>query len=313
MNQINRHNSWLRSAYPELYTKINNLLSDPSLEVNLARSGQPTLKAGGVQLHSAYDPVREAESIAEKALVNVSEKDVLVICGLGLGYIAEAVRKRFNGKMVIVEPDLAMVQKALSTRSLEFLSEVKVVFGLSPDETAAVIESELGNSKDWNSIKLIKHQSSIKLQQPFYDELNHIINERRNKTDSGLGILVVTPVYGGSLPVARYCASAFERLGHRVELLDNEIYDNARQQIEAVSSNRNHRNQLTGMLTTLMAESITAKALDAAVDLVFLTAQSPMTPEVIQELKRHGIPTAFWFVEDWQYFTYWHDWAPLYD
>jgi spore maturation protein CgeB len=313
MNQINLQNPRLSAIHPELFKTLNDLPPNPALEVNLARSGHPTLKANGIQVHGSYDPVREAESIADKALSNVSEKDLLVICGLGLGYIVETIRQRFEGKIVIVEPDLALVQKALSTRSLDVLSQATLALGLSPEDTTKVIQSELENTSDWKRIKLIKHQPSIKLNVRFYDELNRIINGRRNQCIEGLGILVVTPIYGGSLPIAGYCASAFKRLGHRVELLDNEIYDKARLQIENISSNRNHRNQLTGLLTTLMAESITAKALDRAVDLVFLTAQSPMTPNVVQELRRQGIPTAFWFVEDWQYFTYWQDWAPLYD
>ncbi|MCF7809422.1 glycosyltransferase [bacterium] len=313
MNRINVQNPWLSRSFPDLFMKIRDITPNLTLEVNPTRSGHPTLKADGIQVHSSYDPLREAESIAEKALSGINENDVLVICGLGLGYLAEVIRQRFHGKLVVVEPDLGMIHKALSTRSLSFIPQATAAFGLSPEDTTKVIQSALENSNDWKRVRLIKHQPSIKLNAGFYDELNRIINGRRNQCVEGLGILVVTPIYGGSLPVAHYCASAFERLGHRVELLDNEIYNNARLQIESISSNRNHRNQLTGLLTTLMAESITAKALDRAVDLVFLTAQSPMSPNVIRELRGQGIPAAFWFVEDWQYFTYWRDWAPLYD
>ena len=35
-----------------------------------------------------------------------------------------------------------------------------------------------------------------------------------------LRILVVLPMYGGSLPIGRYCASALSALGHSVRVFD---------------------------------------------------------------------------------------------
>ncbi len=304
-------NHWFRSAYPELYHRINSTTSNPDLAVTPSKQGDLTLRIGNVQMHSAYNPVEEAERLADEALKNAASNSVIVVCGLGLGYHIESICRRFQGKVVVVEPDPAIVKLALTSRDLTAMSEAALAFALSVTDTAAIIERACNG--DWKRIKLFKHHPSIKLHPEYYEELTRIINARCNLDASALGILVVTPIYGGSLPVARYCASAFERLGHRVETLDNQIYDAARRQIDTISSNRLHRSQLTALLTTLMAESITARALDRAVDLVFLTAQSPMTPEVAQELRRRRIPTAFWFVEDWQLFTYWQQWAPLYD
>jgi len=304
-------NNWFRSAYPELYHHINSTASNPDLASTPSKRGDPTLRIGNVQMHSAYNPVAEAERVADKALKNAASNNVIVVCGLGLGYHVESICRRFQGKVVVVEPDPAIVKLALTSRNLTAMSEAAIAFVLSASDAAAIVERACNG--DYKRVKLLKHHPSIKLHPEYYEELIRIINCRLNLDASGLGILVVTPIYGGSLPVARYCASAFERLGHRVEILDNEIYNTARRQIDTISSNRAHRSQLTALLTTLMAESITARALDRAVDLVFLTAQSPMTPEVVQELRRHKIPTAFWFVEDWQLFTYWKQWAPLYD
>ncbi len=313
MNYLQNNNLWLRQTDSALCESINQAADNPSFRVTSARSGAPTLRIGSIQVHSAYDPVREAESMAEKSTEKLSANDIVVICGLGLGYLTEEVRKRFDGKIILIEPDLSLLKLALTERSMGFLSSMTLILGQSVQEAVSAIERECGGASGFNSVKIIQHPPSIKLNHEYFEELKRTVNARRNTNVTGLGILVVTPIYGGSLPVARYCASAFEKLGHRVETLDNEIYNDARQQIENISRNRDHRNQLTGLLNTLMAESITARALDRAVDLVFLTAQSPMTPEVAQELKRYKIPTAFWFVEDWQLFTYWQQWAPLYD
>lgn len=314
MNYLQHNNLWLRQTDSALCERINQTAVNPSFKVIPARSGAPTLRIGSIQVHSAYDPVREAEGLAEKSLEKISANDVVVICGLGLGYLAEEVRKRFSGKIILIEPDLSIVKLAMTERSLRFLSSMTLILGQSVQETVNAIERECSGVSGFSRLKIIQHHPSIKLNTEYFEELKRAVNPSAVDSNvTGLGILVVTPIYGGSLPVARYCAAAFEKLGHRVETLDNEIYDDARQQIENISRNRDHRNQLTGLLNSLMAESITARALDRAVDLVFLTAQSPMTPDVAQELKRLKIPTAFWFVEDWQLFTYWQQWAPLYD
>ena len=38
-----------------------------------------------------------------------------------------------------------------------------------------------------------------------------------------LRILVVLPLYGGSLPIGRYCAQALRDLGHLVEEFDERV------------------------------------------------------------------------------------------
>ena len=309
-----QHNAeWLQRRDPDLWKRIEATPDNPDCLVTPSRSDAPTLKVGRYQLHSSYDPSREAEMLAHKGLDGVGANQIAVVLGLGLGYLAEAVRKRFTSSVVVIEPDLGVVRTALQSRPLDPLKDTGLVLGASLEEAIQAIERCLNSGRGWGDVKLIPHPPSVKLHQEYFDELERRIRANTRAKTSKLGILVSTPMYGGSLPVARYCADAFRRLGHRVEVLDNEIYDEARKRFDKISSNRNHRGILTGMLNALMSESITARALDRAVDLVFCVAQSPMTPQVLAELKRHKIPVAFWFVEDWKLFAYWRDWAPQYD
>lgn len=309
MNYLEINGNWFNRRYPDLWKRITNAPDDIRIEISPSRSGAPSLRIGSIQVHSSYDPVREADTIAEKALAGIDDSEPIVICGFGLGYVTEAIQKRHSASIIVVEQDFGIFRKALENRDLQTLSDLDLIIGDDIDNAVDQIRQYIGSKP----IKFIEHAPSVKLHSGYYEELMRRCNSTGKLGSTKLNILVATPMYGGSLPIARYCASAFEKLGHRVFTLDNEIYNAARQQIEVVSSNRQHRGQLMGLLTTLMSESITAKALDRAIDLVFLVAQSPMTPQVIEELKRHHIPTAFWFVEDWQLFTYWKDWAPLYD
>jgi spore maturation protein CgeB len=302
---------WLKSFNPDLQSVLCDL--EPDVSIAPSRSGALTLSIAGQQIHSSYDPVREAEQFAIKSLDNVPAQNGVILFGLGLGYIAEAIRKKHPGKLAVVEADPTVFSAAVGSRDLSTLGDVKLVVGGSAVEVVGMLESFVSTTGGWDKVTLVAHPASVKRFPDYYREIEALL-QARSKVDVGrLGILVATPMYGGSLPIAHYCADAFRRLGHRVDVLDNSIYDPARQQIDAISRDRRHRGTLGEILTTLMAESITAKALDRAVDLVWLVAQSPMTPRVADELKKHGIPTAFWFVEEWQLLTYWKEWATRFD
>ena len=41
--------------------------------------------------------------------------------------------------------------------------------------------------------------------------------------------------------------------------------------------------------------------------------EAPLSRQALKRLRRDGVPTAMWFVEDHELFTYWKMFAPLYD
>ncbi len=62
------------------------------LELKVARSGLQTAIIRGRWLHSAYDPVREAERFATESLAGCPS--CVIVLGSGLGYLLEALSKR---------------------------------------------------------------------------------------------------------------------------------------------------------------------------------------------------------------------------
>jgi spore maturation protein CgeB len=63
------------------------------------------------------------------------------------------------------------------------------------------------------------------------------------------------------------------------------------------------------MLSTTILEAFTEKP----VDILICMAQAPMTPRVLTELRKRGVITVLWFVEDYLRFTYWQQMAQYYD
>jgi spore maturation protein CgeB len=68
---------------------------------------------------------------------------------------------------------------------------------------------------------VLMHPPSLRLHPTLFHELTERLEARKRLTEFRLKILLVYPVYGGSLPIARYCSRALQALGHDVESFDS--------------------------------------------------------------------------------------------
>ena len=89
------------------------------IEVVPAKSGRPTMKADGFAMHSAYDPVKEAELQVQKFLEGDGGEGGLYVLGLGLGYHVDALIGRGIKPIILVEPSLELFRKALEEVDME--------------------------------------------------------------------------------------------------------------------------------------------------------------------------------------------------
>ncbi len=281
----------------------------PDCAVQDARNGDPTLLVRGQTVHSRYNPRREAEGLAKKLSGEGRPLKKVVLIGMGLGYLPDALLALHpNLELTVFEPEAQVFAAAMQARDLsDSLSKVKIYCYNNPEELKQHVKGLAAGAK------VIVSPSARMYAPAIVDELARELNRASRLQGRKLRLLVVGPLYGGSLPVTHHVVRALRQLGHKVELLDNSIYDAARVQLETITRNLEHQNQLQGLFSTLMAESVTAKAVDMKAQIVLFMAQAPATPEVLQELRRFGIPTAFWFVEDGRLMEYGLRVAPLYD
>jgi len=128
-----------------------------------------------------------------------------------------------------------------------------------------------------------------------------------------LRILLVLPLYGGSLPVGRFCASALSRLGHLVETVESPDFQPTYLALRNLKVAGDKLDYLQNSYLQLVAQAVVAKAETFAPDMVLAMAQAPLSRQALKKFKSLGIPTAMWFVEDFRLFTYWQAFAPLYD
>jgi len=130
---------------------------------------------------------------------------------------------------------------------------------------------------------------------------------------NNLRILVVLPLYGGSLPIGRYVASALTDMGHLVETFEAPDFNPAYESLKKLKVTTDRLSYLQNSFLNVVSQSILAKVETFEPDLVLAMAQAPLNHQVLKRLRRDGVTTAMWFVEDFRLFTYWKSFAPFYD
>ncbi len=126
-------------------------------------------------------------------------------------------------------------------------------------------------------------------------------------------ILVVLPLYGGSLPIGRYCATALQEIGCLVDTFEAPDFYSAFTALKHLRVGIERLEFLENSFLQLVSQAILAKVEQFQPDLVLCLAQAPMSRQALKRLRKDGIPTAMWFVEDFRLFTYWRAFAPFYD
>jgi len=128
-----------------------------------------------------------------------------------------------------------------------------------------------------------------------------------------LRILVVLPLYGGSLPIGRYVASALKQEGHLVEVFEAPDFYPAYDSLNNLKVTSDRLDYLQNSFLNVVSQSVLAKVETFEPDMVLSMAQAPLNHQALKRLRRDGVATAMWFVEDFNLFTYWKSFAPLYD
>lgn len=295
----------MKNNDPALASAVMGASIRDDLKLHVSRTGRPSVKAGDVTLHSLYDPEREAAAWVEYHREKVEMGSAVVVLGFGLGYhvarLCELDICRISGMDIIVfEPGLDVLKTALERIDLTpVLSRVRIVTG----DSIPLLPK---------GFTIAEHSPSVKISESYFNGLLAKLKIRQS-VKSSLKIMVVGPIYGGSLPVAGYCVSALKKLGHQVDYVDNSKYNDIFQSIPEITGEKAHQNQLRSMFISFLSEAVIARCAEFKPDLMFALAQAPLTEGSLQKLKGNRIPTAFWFVEDFRFMNYWERIAPLYD
>ncbi|MBN1492679.1 MAG: motility associated factor glycosyltransferase family protein [Candidatus Omnitrophica bacterium] len=84
-----------------------------NIQIEQTRTAALTIRCNNILLHSAYDPVKEAQRFIEAQ--NLQPGDRVLLCGFGLAYHVKEVLTRIGpqGKLIIFEPNFDVMNAAL--------------------------------------------------------------------------------------------------------------------------------------------------------------------------------------------------------
>jgi spore maturation protein CgeB len=277
------------------------------LQIVSARTGMMSARANGRWVHSAYDPIKEAQAWAESQ--SYQEGETLVVFGVGLLYHVEALCARLTRTVpvVLVVPDLSVLVDAATVRTWgDWIDRVSWAWGT----TEAIGEriAEAGHP-----LRLVTYAPAAALHADDHRAIETALQRRASAQAGGqLRIAVVGPIYGGSLPITRYAVSALKSLGHDVHWLDHSVHATSYHQLELLK-NSQHRLVLQSKYAEMLSRVTMAQLAEDPPDLVLSLAQAPLILPALEHLRRKKFLTAMWFVENYRHLTYWQQLAAGYD
>jgi hypothetical protein len=97
------------------------------LMMKLSKSELPVPVVNGVHLHSAYNPIKEAETLVDKYDSMLAEKKDILVLGLGFAYHVDQISMRLrknhsnNYQIVVIEPSQELVDEYRRTKGNEHI------------------------------------------------------------------------------------------------------------------------------------------------------------------------------------------------
>ena len=287
----------------EWFAELADAPPGTGVELVEGRGGEPTLKVGKVFLHSRYRPREEAARLIDSADLDLS-RPILVV-GLGLGYhVAELLRR--DSVVAVIEPDSAVVKLALAGP----LADSDVLLGVG--DLDSIGASEAFRAFAAKTPQAFVHPPTANVHPEYARAAAHMLSKAALE-DHHLRIAVIGPMYGGSLPIARYLERAFRSLGHRTLLADNSQAFGIYNEVTGGIKTKRAACQLGDMYANFLSEWSYARVAEFSPDVCVVIAQAPVGPKFPLRLAKEGIVTAFWYVENWRHLPYWQNVAPYYD
>jgi spore maturation protein CgeB len=263
----------------------------------------------GQWVHSAYDPRKEAKAWAEAQLREWHAGEIAVVLGVGLLYHVEALAalKPAGSRLAVVIPDPSVLKDAVCARPMGvWFNTVEWIWGTAP----AMAEQLVSRSA---ALRVFTYAPAARLHAEAHRQLEEWLRRLAAKQQGGqLHVAVVGPIYGGSLPIAKYVVAALEALGHRVSWIDHSLH---RASYDAFGTyhDARHRQTMQSRFAEILSLSTITHLSEEPPDLVLAIAQAPLTLAVLEHLRKKKFLTAMWFVENYRHLTYWQQLAAGYD
>jgi len=297
----------IAEGWEEAKRRLQSRSRSDHVQLQVGADGSNTVLVDGVLVHSKYDPRREAARLVDARATRFA--GTVIVYGAGLGYHLQEILNRGAQQLIVVEAREDVAKAFFETAILEKPERCLFFVGHDPCDIArdpVFLDAAKGGTEPF------RHAASVRLASNYYQLLDDEINKMQARRRRWK-IAVVSPLYGGSLPVSRYVASALTAIGHRVDFIDNSIYHDAYSSVENRVRTPILRQRTGSILIQFLSELLLARVIETRPHIVLALAQAPIQENALRQFRDRGIVTAFWFVENYRQLDYWKTTAPLYD
>jgi len=262
----------LRKTFPSLVQATKECRGG-ILTITASREGSASATHEGQWIHSSYDPRKEARTWAETQLREWKAGELGVVMGIGLLYHVEALAavKPTGSRLAVIVPDVSILKDAASVRPVgAWFNAVEWIWG-SPQEMAEQLASKSA------PIRFLTYAPAARLHSEAHQQLETSLRQLVAMKQSGqLHIAVVGPIYGGSLPIARYVGKALEAMGHRTSWIDHSLHRSSYDTFGTYRDTR-HRQAMQSRFAEILSLSTITHLAEDPPDLVLAIAQAPLT------------------------------------
>ncbi len=279
----------LKCYHPDFYEIL--IKSGGKSKINIVFK-ENLLKIDKFSCFSKYNPEKEAESLIKRWEKEESNIEKVVIFGFSNPFVIEKIAEKYESILFI--PDVNVFKIVL-----KFIDFSKIFSN---------IKKIVNDIKDipFNEYKIFP----LKVEERIYgSELRNLYSPKKKY----LKVLLVNPIYGGSLPIANYIAKNLSKFNIKLKIINSEIFHEALNYIKNIFSIKKLEINTTNSFLNFISDLILNEIEEFKPDILFGVAQSPIGIKVLNYCKNKGILKIFWFMEDYKLFTYWKEFAPFYD
>jgi len=297
-------------AYPGFRNIFDGIMAVSEDVFLKARDGNLTARFEGKFLHSAYNPVSEAKKLI--ASYKIDEAPIIVL-GFGLGYHVKEIFRKFPGRRVLViERNIPLLKKVFELVDISNM-DGKLKFYTEDKVNDIMTDHEFYSSLNQNPT-IIVHGPSTFSSIKFYQNISDsIMSLNKFSIDKKVRVSVVSPIMGGSIPIANFVEAGLKELGVEVDYIDNTLHRGTYREITNRKCSHEEKKGAKAAFYRFLTDSIESRIDEFKPDLVIALAQAPVSIRLLNNLYNRGIKSALWFVENFKQMTYWKYMAAYYD
>lgn len=297
----------LRQYFPVIARKVEVARSLPrgDISVSMTKDG-PVISCSGQCLDHPEKPQSAAEIWAKRLLAEkrFEAADRILVYGMSVGYHLQALLAQSTKGVAAIEPRMDVFLTAMDVVDLTpLLSRLKSL--------------EVGDDADLATINAtdeltVRPQSQV-VSAEFCSKVKSTFYGKRGIRSLHPKVAVLGPLQGGTLPITSYCTRGMNCLNQRVREIDMSGFASGFHNLANFTHDKLRLNTSQGHYIEMLSQVVLDTLTEKPVDILLCMAQAPVNGRVLNELRKRGVITILWFVEDYERFTYWKDFAQCYD